>query len=255
MKTQNFKKITSFVALGFFALVGTYNAVVINSDSHISSSDIKFVKRLDELNGVVIPGRVVAAATQWQKLEVKKQKVVIAKVSNTTSNSSESAPVEITPAAAVAEELNLNLVEVINPKKWQNGLTASQFNGTLSTNDGIIESLDVALPNGEGVSVSFSEMTGNVFEYDFNGELYSGMMYQVDQDSYMVTLSNGPLEGTRFRFSSKSLEVQAQDTQNYLADNNVEVGNFGETSADQNVNYDEQFQAQAQNFDQPTEAL
>lgn len=238
MKTKNLKKFTSFLALGFVALVGTYNAVVINSDSHISSSDIKFVKRLDELNGVVIPGRVVAAATQWQKLEIKKQTLTIAKVSNTASNSSDSAPVEITPAAAVAEELNLSLVEVINPKKWQNGLASAEFNGSLSTNDGVIESLNVSLPNGEGVSVSFSEMAGNVFEYDFNGELFSGMMYQVDQDSYMVTLSNGPLEGTRFRFSSKSPEVQVQDTQNYLADNNVEVGNFGDQ------NHDEVLQAQ-----------
>jgi hypothetical protein len=67
------------------------------------------------------------------------------------------------------------------------------------------------LPNGEGVSVSFSEMTGNVFEYDFEGELYSGMMYQVDQNSYMVTLTNGPLEGTRLKFSGEaSLEEQQQ---------------------------------------------
>jgi len=248
MKTQNLKKYTTFLALGFFTIVGTYNAVVINSDSHISSSDIKFVKRLDEMNGIVIPGRVVAAATQWQKLEVKKEKVTITKVQKPTPTPSESAPVEIIPAAAVAEELNLNLVEVINPKKWQNGLAATEFSGSLSTNDGIIESLNVYLPNGEGVSVSFSEMTGNVFEYDFDGEFYSGMMYQVDQDSYMVTLSNGPLEGTRFRFSSKSPEVQQQDTQNYLADNNIEVGNFGadQNYDQQNFDYDAQMQAQAQ---------
>jgi len=41
-----------------------------------------------------------------------------------------------------------------------------------------------------------------VFEYDINGEIYSGMMYQVDQKSYMVALTNSPLEGTRLRCSS-----------------------------------------------------
>jgi hypothetical protein len=73
----------------------------------------------------------------------------------------------------------------------------------------------VSLPNGEGLDVSFSEMTGNVFEYDVDGEVYSGMMYQVDQHAYMVTLTNGPLEGTRLRFSStQSLEDQPQAIEN-----------------------------------------
>jgi hypothetical protein len=81
--------------------------------------------------------------------------------------------------------------------------------------------LNVSLPNGEGLSVSFSEMTGNVFEYDFEGELYSGMMYQADQSSYIVTLTNGPLEGTRLKFNGElSLEdqIQAEESQRSLAE-------------------------------------
>lgn len=70
-------------------------------------------------------------------------------------------------------------------------------------------------------------MSGNVFEYDLNGELYSGMMYQVDQNAYMVTLTNGPLEGTRLRFSSVDPVVEQQDNQVKLAENNVEIGSFG----------------------------
>jgi hypothetical protein len=66
----------------------------------------------------------------------------------------------------------------------------------------VIENLIVSLPQGEGITVSFSELAGNVFEYDINGEIYSGMMYQVDQKSYMVALTNSPLEGTRLRCSS-----------------------------------------------------
>jgi len=229
MRLHNYKSMV-FALAGLFVLTGTYNAVVINSESQLSGSDIKFVKRLDEVYGVTVAGREVAASVQWQKLSptqfpTKKSTIIqtVTKVDAAPSASSESVPV-----AAVQEELTLSLVEVINQKKWQNGLPANQFNGSLSTNNGVIENLAVTLPNGEGVSVSFSEMTGNVFEYDLDGELYSGMMYQVDQNAYMVTLTNGPLEGTRLRFSSQSPSDEQNQTQEALAENNIEVGDFGQ---------------------------
>jgi hypothetical protein len=70
------------------------------------------------------------------------------------------------------------------------------------------------------IEISFSEMTGNTFEYDLNGQIYSGLMYQVDQNSYMITLTNGPLEGTRLRFAGESTDAQSQQeqTQAYLAE-------------------------------------
>src|SRR5690606_11973779 len=113
-----------------------------------------------------------------------------------------SEPAEVAAAeeiheAAVQEELTLSLSGVSNPKKYPQGLTNEKFNGNLTTNAGVIESLNVSLPNDEGLSISFSEMNGNVFEYDFQGELYSGMMYQDAPNSYVVSLTNGPLEGTR----------------------------------------------------------
>lgn len=235
---QNKNKFMGFLAFGLFVLTGTYNAVVINSESHLSGNDVRFVKRLDELYGVTVPGRVVAAAKSWQKLtptqiaqfnEAKIQQNIktTAAAPAIDTSTSDSAP----QSAAVQEELSLSLVEVINPKKWQAGLPNTQFNGNLATNNGVIESLSVALPNGEGLDVSFSEMTGNVFEYDVDGEVYSGMMYQVDQHAYMVTLTNGPLEGTRLRFASEQPAVEQQEVQDNLANNGVEVGNFGNDSS------------------------
>ena len=211
------KQITALSFVTFLTLVGTYNSVVINTES-ILHSDAKFVKRLDEVYGVVKPGRMLAASTSWQKIEQPKPQLaptrpIIQEVSTRDSSISVTQAQETVATAAVQEELELSLVEVINPKKWSQGLNNTQFSGSLSTNNGTIESLSVSLPNGEGVSVSFSEMTGNVFEYDYNGELYSGMMYQVDQSSYMVTLTNGPLEGTRMRFSAPQPQVEQQDSQ------------------------------------------
>ncbi len=230
MGFNNYKSMV-FALAGLFVLTGTYNAVVINSESQLSGSEIKFVKRLDEVYGVTVAGREVAASVQWQKLSpsqiITKSAPIIQTV--TKVDAAATAPAtESVPGAAVQEELTLSLVEVINQKKWQNGLPAGQFNGSLSTNNGVIENLAVSLPNGEGVSVSFSEMTGNVFEYDLDGELYSGMMYQVDQHAYMVTLTNGPLEGTRLRFSSQSPADEQTQAQETLAESNIEVGNFGQ---------------------------
>lgn len=239
----------SFIVTGLFVVVGTYNAVVINSESHLYSSDVKFVRRLDEMYGITVPGREVAASVDWKKIASAKKNIAKEnpKIITQTVTEVAAAPtpaVTDTPTAAIQEELELNLVEVINTTKWKNGLPNNQFQGNLVTNNGVIESLGVDLPNGEGISVSFSEMTGNVFEYDLNGELYSGMMYQVDQNSYMVTLSNGPLEGTRLRFSATASESEQQQTQEYLAENNVTPGNFG----DDTQAYDQQIQAEeAQN--------
>lgn len=217
-------KIIAFATLGLLTVVGTYNAVVINAESHLGS-EVSSVKRLDEIYGVFTPGRTVAADQTWKKLSPEQTKLqnISEKVVEVASSKAPTTEQE----AAVTEELSLSLVEVINQTKWQNGLPKDQFNGSLSTNNGVIESLAVSLPNGESVSVSFSEMSGNVFEYDLNGELYSGMMYQVDQNAYMVTLTNGPLEGTRLRFSSVDPVVEQQDNQVKLAENNVEIGSFG----------------------------
>ncbi len=226
MKSRsNSRQIIAGLAFGFFVVTGTYNAIVINSESAISGDSIRFIKRLDEAYGVVASKREVANSMPWQKLSVKQAAIFKSKIQNNDQlfqqgSASDQAP-EVAAQAAVQEDLNLSLTGVINPKKWQQGLNATQFNGSLSTNQGVIESLSVSLPNDEGLSVSFSEMTGNVFEYDFNGELYSGMMYQENQNSYVVTLTNGPLEGTRLTFTGEASAenvAQQEEAQRTLAE-------------------------------------
>lgn len=225
---KNQKKNIAFITLGLLALVGTYNAIMINSDSTLAV-DTKNFKRLDEVYGVVVEGRI-PAVTQWSKVgntvhfeakPVSKSAVTVA----TTENNSE-AQVE----AAIKESLDLKLVEVINPVKWQKEILAKQFSGSIAANNGVIESLTANLPEGKSIEISFSEMTGNTFEYDLDGEVYQAFMYQVDQNSFMVTLNNGPLEGTRLRFAGEAdAQTQAEQTNNYLAENhNVEVGTFGQ---------------------------
>lgn len=244
----------SVLAFLLFMGVGTYNAVVINSESQIGS-DIRFVKRLDELYGVTKPGRLVAASKDWKKLPspeapktAKVQREVVQEVR--TVQAAPEAPAPEVAVAAVQEDLTLSLTEVVNPKKWEQGLKESQFSGSLTTNNGTIESLEVALPNGEGVSVSFSEMSGNVFQYDLGGEIYTGMMYQVDRNAFMITLTNGPLEGTRMKFHGEPSREDSYEAQLAEASDlgtNSETDNYGQPSEEEfNKRYEQQPVAQAQ---------
>jgi hypothetical protein len=218
MKKNKTKNI-AIIALSFLAVIGTYNAVMINSESHLG--DASNFKRLDEVFGVVKTGRNLAVANDWKKIE-KVAATPAAKIQ--ASASSVSAPVEVSDAA-IQEDLKLKLVEVINPKKWVNGITSAQFSGAIATNYGVIESLTASLPEGLNVEISFSEMTGNTFEYDLNGEVYTAMMYQVDKSQYMITMTNGPLEGTRMRFAGEEKESSQAE---YLAEtHNIEVQEFG----------------------------
>jgi hypothetical protein len=218
---KNQKKSIALWTLGLLSLIGTYNAVMINSESLLSLKDAKNFKRLDEILGEEKAGRSLAVTTEWKKLSGLNS-------FNEQKTEESSTPREI---SAINDSLNLQLVEVVNPSKWQQGIKETEFSGSLATNNGIIESLNVSLPEGLSIEISFSEMNGNVFEYDLNGEVFSGMMYQVDSHSYMVSMTNGPLEGTRMRFNSESTDhlFQSEQIETYLAEKHeVQVGNFGE---------------------------
>ncbi len=218
------------LALGLFILVGTYNALVINVESSISEADYRFIKRIDEQKGIVIKGRKIAASAKWTKL--KRSELPVTSRPQ-PAGTPKDAPVEADPEV-LQEDLALDLVEVINPKKWPSVLNPTQFSGNLASGRGVIEALHIALPEGEGLSLSFAELRGNVFEYEHNGEVQQAMLYQVDPQSYMVSLTSGPLEGTRLRFSKNSLAAQNIQAQEALAENyDIQAGNFGDPAPEQ----------------------
>lgn len=249
MKTTNLKRTTMAVMAFAFVAIGTYNSAVVNSDEFMDSQNVRFVKRLDEINGITTSGRKLANSGEWIKLRspikssLKNDSVKVTEAAATTENNIE----EMAVNAAIKEELSLELKEVFNAKKYAQSPKAGEFSGSLSANNGVIESLTVSLPNNESVSVVFSEMTGNVFEYEIEGQVLSGMMYQMDKANYMVTLTNGPFEGTRLKFSAgesgeenigNNAEELAQNAQAEEArpefaaienDNGttIEVGSFG----------------------------
>ncbi len=227
MKPSQFKQSTVGLLAFAFVAMGTYNSFVVNSDAFMDSQNVRFVKRLDELNGLMTSGRQLADNGEWIKLRNARKPlpapVVQDQVAVSNAAPASDAPVndapEMTAQAAIKEELNLELSEIFNAKKYAQAPKTGEFNGTLTSNNGVIESMSVSLPNGESVSISVAEMAGNVFEYDLDGQTLSGMMYQMDKTSYMVTLTNGPHEGTRLKFSGPAPEEEFGNETTQVADN------------------------------------
>lgn len=215
---KHLKKVLG-AAIGGFLGLGLLNAFIINHHSELEGH-ITYVKGLDEMYGVTQPGRILATNSNWKKIESVENDI--------PSEPQQIAQDQGTPPSAIGEDLSLGLVEVINPKLWAKGLPSSEFNGDLETSHGRIESLSVNLPGREQISISFAEMSGNVFQYDYAGEIYSGMLYQVDPKSFMVTLTNGPLEGTRMRFVEEFTPEQVEIKDTLKEEHNLEVGFFGD---------------------------
>ena len=220
-----------------FTVIGTYNSLVIDSQSILDQSKHSLVKRLDQ-EGLNRPARMMASTVKWQKIRPISPQKQIAKIHAKSDDSS----IESMPAdSVVSENLNLILVEVINPQRFKDGLSNNDFSGMLTTSGGQIETLEVSLPEGLGVSVSYSEINGNVFEYESGGEIQGGMLYQVDQNAYMVSFTAGPMAGTRLRFqSSELLEEASREPESQLAD----VGQFGQEGfeAEEIANLDRELQ-------------
>ncbi len=106
--------------------------------------------------------------------------------------------------AHIKSSLNLELVEFSNAKKFKKILKNGEVEGSLVANDGYIENLEIFLPDDGEITANFTEMNGNVFSYDHEGETYSGLIYQAGNSNYTVTLVNGPYQGSRMKFVSKT---------------------------------------------------
>jgi hypothetical protein len=211
--------------------------------------------RLDEINGEVTVGRKLAHQGHWVKVGKNKEVIPFAQpVVENRVQFQQAATEEVLPEikAAITEEMNLDIVEIFNAKKYPKPLKAGEFNGSLSASNGTLDSLSVNLPNGESIQISSAEMNGNVFEYDQDGMVYSGMIYEITKGSYMVTLTNGPYEGTRMKFQSAiSQEVENQEASEINPENIANVDNGQNNSEFQPVMNDDGTQMEVGQFGNP----
>lgn len=261
MKQKNFKQQLSYFAVTALVVSGVYNSVMVSSGDFSSKNNIRFVKRLDEVYGVVKVGRKLANIGKWQKIEpIIAKEEILEKATNKIVSAPEVQNEVV--EAAIQDELELEVLEVFNAKKYHTKLDMSQFDGHLSTRDGRIESLKIDLPKGESLDIFYSNMVGNVFEFKQDGQVVSGMMYQIDEESYMVTITSGEHEGLRVKFGTRAAqtrqeealyEKQVAQTEKYddVYDSNgdkLNVGNFGEEIQQPEVQIREQEEGLSYSF-------
>lgn len=211
-----------FGAAGTLVL-GSYNSMFVNNDTFMNkTAGIKFTKRLDEINGKVVIGRMAASSSPWTALNKKATKKVektnkaIAKKKFKKAEKKlakavkKIAKVKL-PEPAIKGDFELNLTNVFHKKPLESGT----FSGSAKTVDGVIEEIYVNLPNGKTIDINTRErMMGNVFQYEDSEtrEMKSGMFYEVKKGTYMITLTNdSKFKGTRLEFKANETEVAYND--------------------------------------------
>ena len=240
---KSFTLSTTGFMFTFLMFMGIYNSVQVNSSSFMQqTTDIRFIKRLDEIKGKVTLGRMAASTVKWEslsdlkKIEENKDKPVIQKV-ETVSKVDESLAQNLIPEPAVDADLNMKLSNVFFKKPLKDG----SFLGSAKTVDGVIEEVYVELPGGKIIEINTRDrMVGNVFQYEdtVTRELKSGMFYEVKKGTYMITLTNdSEYAGLRLEFK---------------AENNAEVAYGDEYNQDINWGINTQNPAESNTTELPT---
>lgn len=212
-----------FIMAGVLGTVvlGSYNSIIVNNDAFMNkSAGIKFTKRLDEINGKIVIGRMAASSIPWtglkkseKKEEVKKKALIkkVVKVEKKLENKAEEVMSNPIPAPAINADLELSLSNVFHKKPLAKG----SFSGSAKTVDGVIEEIYVNLPGGKRIEINTRErMMGNVFQYEDTEtrEMKSAMFYEVKRGTYMITLTNdSQFAGTRLEFKANETEVAYND--------------------------------------------
>ena len=221
----------SFGVVGFFA-IGTMNSIVVNKGAFFKNEfNIKFAKRLDDLNGEVVYGRMAASIPKWdptKSLQKKKlntaEKLVTAKMfqqkAKDASKKQDKKIQEVVkaevPEPAIDEARNLSLTGgLFNKKPLVNG---KGYSGKANVVNGIIEEIDVVLPGGKRLLINTNDrMVGNVFQYEDTEtrEMRSGLLYKVKEGQYMVTLTDDTnFAGLRLEFKAEA-GTYIEDRNNY----------------------------------------
>jgi hypothetical protein len=244
-------------------VLGSYNSMFISNDAFMNqTAGIKFTKRLDEISGKVVIGRMAASSSPWTALNKKAQKKVAKAKKAIVKGNYKKAERKLRkalkkvakkidmPTPAIQGDLDLSLSNVFHKKP----LKAGSFSGSAKTVDGVIEEIYVSLPNGRTIEINTNErMMGNVFQYEDTKtrEMQSGMFYEVKKGTYMITLtSDSQYKGTRLEFKASETEVAYNDD-HYSAQESWEMDQQNEQK--ELAQEDTQQLDQNNNEEQPTE--
>jgi|GEM_PF-5822109 len=141
--------------------------------------------------------------------------------------------------AHIQDSLDLKLVEFFNSKHFDKVLKGREIEGYLEANNGVIESMEIILPDNHEIIVEQTQMNGNIFTYHHEGELYSGLIYQSGNKNYSVSLINGPYQGSKMRFAKASREISNDENIDSLAQDNNQDYSYEEKEDISQVQRDE----------------
>lgn len=106
-------------------------------------------------------------------------------------------------------DISVSATEFYHPQLTA-ALGASDVSGQLEVHNGEVKGLSVQI-NGDKVqkiginmiSIGESEIQGNIFTYELEGQNYTATIYPTNPNEYMVSFVNGPWNGARVKFSSQ----------------------------------------------------
>jgi|LULL01.1.fsa_nt_gb hypothetical protein len=199
--------VTVFVTTSFFIL-GGMNSIIVDENAFLKNDlNIKFAKRLDDLNGEVTIGRMAASLPEWNQKDALAQKKIKSKLKEDKKtiqkqdlvlNQEETVerievPVEKTKPA-IRDAIGLELTGGLYKQKPINN--SKVIAGSLSVVDGVLEEVSFILPDGTSRSLSLvnSRMVGNVFQFEDTEtrDIRSGLFYVLNREEgkYMLTITN-----------------------------------------------------------------
>lgn len=210
---DEFKKPISFFALSLFIMIGLNNTfytslsvdkkkVSVQWSLPSRQAPIEVVAKVEPIQRIV-SNPVVAAVRPVLTKTFEKPVVEVA------HNEDVNEPVHKEEYAIINEDISVSASEFYHPK-LSTVLTGSAISGYLEVEAGAVKGLSVSINTDKSkdigiqtISMGESELQGNIFVYEVDGQNYTGTIYPTSPTEYMVSFVNGPWNGARVKFSSQ----------------------------------------------------
>lgn len=256
METTKKAFMGSFIMAAVVAFgIGSYNSVRLNNDAFMANDyGITFSKRLDEVNGKIVIGRMAASVDKTSISQVEESPATIPAQKETVLAESPVSDNEVieeqNPAITDTDPMALT-GGLFNGKALKQG---DDFSAVTQVRDGIVEGFTLTLPGiDEPIDLRINQhdrMQGNVFQYEDigTGEMKNALMYPVDVEKgiYMITLAaDSEFPGMRLEFKVEGDERIESTEESQNRDQNF--GQLNEQNDD--VEASEMENEEAQSYD------
>lgn len=113
-------------------------------------------------------------------------------------------------------DLSVSATEFYHPQ-LATALGAADVTGQLEVQNGEVKGLSVQINSDKAqkvgismISTGESEIQGNIFTYEIDGQNYTATIYPTNPNEYMVSFVNGPWNGARVKFTTPKSDNEYQ---------------------------------------------